>query len=157
MIFGHIDNLDLMRPWLPAPVVNALDYLRHADFSSLPAEGLEIYPGITVKAFGLTTKPAAEAKVEIHARNIDIQFLRTGRERIDVAADRGGNPVAEDLLAENDALFYASVKNESSLYMEPGNFAVLFPHDIHRPGCMAGEHPENVLKVVVKIKTELLG
>lgn len=156
MIFGHIDHLDSMRSWLPAPMLTALEYLRIADLSTLTREGTEIAPGIRATGFGLTTKPAAEAKAEIHKRNIDIQFLRTGRERIDVAADRGGNPVAEDLLVVRDALFYASVKNESSLYMEPGNFAVLFPEDIHRPGCMAGDQPEDVLKVVVKIPVELV-
>lgn len=157
MIFGHINDLGAMKPWLPAPIVLALDFLKNADYSASPG-GREdkIAPGIAATDARPTTKAPAEAKAEVHRANIDIQFLISGRERIGVAADTGNNPVAEDRLADRDALFYASVENECFLDFVPGSFAVLFPQDVHRPVCMLEHGPEAIHKVVVKIRADLL-
>ena len=38
------------------------------------------------------------------------------------------------------------------LNMTDGFFAVFCPTDAHMPGCQAGEKPEDVLKVVFKVK-----
>ena len=39
----------------------------------------------------------------------------------------------------------------TSMLLEPGNFAVLYPDDIHRPGRMIGE-PRQVRKMVLKVR-----
>ncbi len=157
MIFGHLKNLDAMRSWMPLPVMLALDYLKTVDYSNSPGgQETRIAPAITAKDARVTTMEAGKIRPEIHRKNIDIQFLLSGRERIGVAADTGNNPVDEDRLEERDALFYSSVENESFLDFEPGNFAVFFPYDVHRPVCMVGDKPEEIHKVVVKISTDLL-
>lgn len=155
MIFGHIDDLDKTRGWMPAPLLTALEYLRATDPSTITCEVIEIAPGIRVFDGSLTTKDPSEKLFEIHRANIDIQYVVAGRERMDVAADRGGNPVASDNLETADALHYASVTNGSPLYLESGNYAVFFPEDAHKPGC-AVDGPEDVRKIIVKVKTSLL-
>ncbi len=42
------------------------------------------------------------------------------------------------------------VADESWLTMRPGNFAVFFPQDVHRPACI-NQRPCAIRKVVVKI------
>lgn len=156
MIFGNIQHLDSVLPWLPAPLRTALQHLRDTDFGALPAgnydlQGKDIY----VQVIDLTTKAFAETRPEVHRQYIDVQFLWQGHEKIGVANDTGNNQVAEDLLAQRDLLFYAGMENESTLVMVPGNFAVFFPSDVHRPGCQF-DGAENIRKVVIKVRAALL-
>ena len=65
------------------------------------------------------------------------------------------NEVLEDRMAEQDLLFFKSVQNEMDLILTQGMYAILFPQDIHRPGCRYREGGR-VKKVVVKISKDLL-
>lgn len=156
MIFGSIDHADEICRWLPAPLQTAVKHLKATDFGALPAgnydlQGKDIY----VQVIDLTTKPVSETRPEVHRKYIDVQFLWSGRERIGVASDTGNNQVSEDLLAERDLLFYSGAENESTLEMRPGNFAVFFPTDVHRPACQA-DGPQAIRKVVMKVAVHLL-
>jgi YhcH/YjgK/YiaL family protein len=156
MIFGNVHHAQDIISWLPVPLQAALEHLRKTDFGTLPVgnydlQGKDIY----VQVIDLTTKPFAETKPEVHRKYIDVQFLWSGRERIGFADDTGNNVVAEDLLAERDLLFYRGMENESTQEMYPGNFAVFFPSDAHRPACQA-DGPQAIRKVVVKVAIALL-
>lgn len=95
------------------------------------------------------TAPGAEKRFEAHRRYADIQYVASGRERILHAP-------AEDLEVETsydaaaDVVFFRDPQASSSLLLAAGSFAVLYPHDAHKPGCMAGGR-EPVTKVVVKV------
>lgn len=156
MIFGHVRDLEAGFAWLPEPLQFALRHLKETDFSTLPNGPYELRGrDIHVSVMELSTKPVAEARPEIHHEYLDVQFLLTGAERIGVVADSGSNVVTEDLLAERDLLFYADVVGESWLNLQPGNFAILLPNDVHRP-CCAVEQPMTIRKVVVKVRVSLL-
>ncbi|MDR3440180.1 YhcH/YjgK/YiaL family protein [Telmatospirillum sp.] len=157
MIFGHVRHAKDILVSLPIPLQTAIKHLQSTDFGVLPAgnydlQGKDIY----VQVIDLTTKPLAETKPEVHRKYIDVQFLWRGRERIGFADDTGSNAVAGDLLAERDLLFYRGMEDESTIEMHPGNFAVFFPNDVHRPACHAGA-PETIRKVVIKVSVALLG
>ena len=155
MIFGNVNALQDMG-WLPQPLKVAIDHLKSTDFTAKKAGRYELQGAdIFVLVSDITTKPATENRPEIHRNYIDVQFLCHGAERIGVAVDTGNNPVAEDLLAEKDILFYDAMENETPVEMTPGSFAVLFPSDVHRPGCQS-ETPSDIRKVVVKVKVSLL-
>jgi YhcH/YjgK/YiaL family protein len=135
----------------------ALKHLAETDFASLPAGKYELQGNdMFVLVIDLTTKAADENRPEVHRKYIDVQFLASGRERIGVASDTGRNVVTSDMLAERDLLFYQDMENETMLEMYPGNFAVLFPWDAHRPGCQV-DQPVAIRKVVVKVAVSLLG
>lgn len=157
MIYGNIHNMSDVFLALPVPLQIALRHLQTTDFGVLPAgnydlQGKDIY----VQVIDLTTKAFSETKPEVHRQYIDVQFLWKGREKIGVANDTGNNPIAEDLLAQRDLLFYTGMENESTLVMLPGNFAVFFPSDAHRPACQF-DGPEAIRKVVIKVRLSLLG
>lgn len=154
MIYGHIQNLGTAPAWLPPALRQALDCLATTDFAALPPGRHELAGDEAFfQVIDLTTKPAAENRPEVHRRYIDVQFLVRGAERIGFAADDGRNEIAEDLLAERDLLFYADVAHESVIEMVPGSFAVFFPNDVHRPGCMV-DAPSAIRKVVVKVRAD---
>lgn len=51
--------------------------------------------------------------------------------------------------------FFDSVKEETFITLKGGDYLVLFPEDIHRPGLMV-EEPAKIKKVVVKVNMDLI-
>lgn len=156
MIFGHINHAEEALAVLPPPLQRAIRHLKTTDFAALPTGNYDLEgKDMIVQVIDMTTKPVEENRPEVHRKYIDVQFLCHGSERIGVADDTGRNVVAKDMLAERDLLFYEGMENESTLQMHPGNFAVFFPWDVHRPACHAGQ-PAPIRKVVVKVALALL-
>lgn len=149
MFFGHITKIE--EKHYPSAVCTALRYLKNTDFNQLesgryPIKGDLIY----AQVLDIETQEQSAILPEVHRRYIDVQYLHSGQERIGMAIDLGGNPVERDYDDIKDILFYSHVVGESELVMRPGNFAVFFPDDIHRPACLDGECSK-IKKVVVKI------
>lgn len=155
MIFGHISQYKTFA--LHNALLRGLEFLHNTDFAKLPSgvveiEGRDIYAQI----LDLDTKQKHENRPEVHRKYIDIQFLYRGKEQIGYAPDCGNYIVAESLLEQRDILFYEdNIADESMLIMTEGCFAVFFPNDIHRPGCIF-ESPSKIRKIVVKVAMDLL-
>lgn len=96
------------------------------------------------------TAPGAEKRFESHRRFADIQFVAAGRERI-LHAPVEGLEEETPYDGATDVRFFRDPAASSSLLLAAGDFAILFPDDAHKPGCMAGGR-EAVLKVVVKAR-----
>ncbi|MGX1960813.1 YhcH/YjgK/YiaL family protein [Serratia proteamaculans] len=153
MIFGHIAHTSPEQ--YPAPVASAIAYLQSTDFGALPAGRYQDpATGYVVQVLDLHTQQPGDLRPEVHRKNVDVQFLVSGTELIGVVADRGDNLIHQELLAQRDIIFYQEVADESWLTMQPGNFAVFFPQDVHRPACI-NQQPGAIRKVVVKIPLEL--
>jgi biofilm protein TabA len=156
MIFGSIQNLETDRRVLPAALVRGLEYLRDTDFYKLEPGRYEI-DGTAIFALVQEYEPAPkeEKKAEAHRKYLDIQYVFQGSEIICYSLENRANEALEDHLAEKDLLFFKSVQNEMDLILTQGMYVILFPQDIHRPGCRYGEGGQ-VKKVIVKISKDLL-
>lgn len=155
MFFGHISQVD--KKQYPDAINIALDFLARTNFDQLeagryPIVGEHIY----AQVLDLETQEKTTILPEVHRRYIDVQYLHAGVERIGVTPDLGTNKIAKDYDADRDILFYQNMENEVELIMRPGNFAVFFPSDIHRPACLDGQSTK-IRKVVVKIEVGELG
>ena len=95
------------------------------------------------------TAPATDKRFESHRLHVDIQYVVTGRERILHAA--AGLEVETPYVEDKDVTFYRDPVASTSLLLLPGDFAIFFRGDGHKPGCMAGGR-ETVKKVVVKVR-----
>jgi biofilm protein TabA len=156
MIFGSIRNLETDRKYLGKALVRGLEYLDKTDFSNLEAGRYEI-DGSALFALvqEYRTAPKGEKKPEAHRRYVDIQYVHRGAETIGCGLANPANEVSEDRLEEKDVLNFKTIQNEMDLILTPGMYAILFPQDVHRPGCNYGEGG-NVKKVVLKIHMDLL-
>jgi YhcH/YjgK/YiaL family protein len=96
------------------------------------------------------TAPKAERKAEAHRRYIDIQYVLSGKEIIGYGLANPADEVLDDQLEQKDAIFFKNIKQEIDLILTGGMYAIFFPADVHRPGCVYGE-PSQVRKVVVKV------
>lgn len=94
------------------------------------------------------TSPAEELSFEAHRKYIDVQLLLAGVEDVDVSQDLDDMEVIIPYCDESDAAFYDTPGNWSTVVLQPGNFAVFYPDDAHRPG--AGDR-SSVRKLVIKI------
>lgn len=157
MIVGKIANLEADQKWLPAGLVKGLKYLQSTDFSKVEVGKYELDGD---KLFALVqeyqTGQKDEKKPEAHVKYIDIQYIAEGTELLGFAPLGPAGKLKEDLQPQKDMLIYENdVKDESSIILNKGEYAIFFPEDIHRPGCMAGSSSP-VKKVVVKVAVSLL-
>lgn len=156
MIFGDINNNEDMEKVLPRAVIKAINYLRNNNFLNMKAGVYDIQgKDIFAQVIDTTTKKKDDVRPEVHKNYIDVQFSVEGKEKIGFARDSDNNKVLEDLFEEKDIKFYEKMENEIDLIMKPGNFAVFFPKDVHRPGCSLGEAC-TIRKVIVKINTDIV-
>lgn len=153
MILSKLNGKDDLAVY-PAAIRRALDWLKTTDVLALeagrlPIEGDDIY----VLVQDLTTK--AEAKAEVHTKYIDLMYWPEAGERIGVAPYTGRETVTENK-PEKDKMNLDQVAEENFLVTAPGDFIVLFPWDVHRPGLNVGDESATFRKCVVKIAMSLL-
>ena len=163
MIFDKIENIELYKG-LSADIYAGLKYLK--DLSPDIAPGTyEINPRVKAFISEYTTKPENDNGYEAHRKNIDIQYLLRGTEKIaclpvdELQETKPYNP-------STDAAFYAAPRHLSPVNCQlstvnchlssdhllgNGYFAIFFPQDGHMPQLCDG-NPEQVKKVVIKVK-----
>ncbi|MEO0513873.1 MAG: YhcH/YjgK/YiaL family protein [Planctomycetota bacterium] len=96
-----------------------------------------------------TTQPADQRRFESHRTYLDVQTIFTGRESIYVEpTDR--LDIIEPYDADRDVVFYSG-PHDTRLDLHPGDLAIFFPEDGHKPVCVCGG-PAEVLKVVAKVR-----
>lgn len=141
---------------LPQAVRQALDFLRRMDFSTLPDDRYEIDGDrCYAKLARYETKRAQDCRPEAHRRYADIQYMVEGEEYIEVC------PLGPDLVvhmpydAAKDIVFFEGLVPETSFPLTAGDYVILLPKDVHRPG-VAVKAPRPVVKVVVKVDVALL-
>lgn len=97
-----------------------------------------------------TTAPAADKAFENHRERIDIQYIVSGTEAL-LCVPAEGLAVRDPHDTTRDIAFYHEPPAYSSLICGPGMFAIFFPHDAHKPGCIF-QAPGPVKKVVLKVR-----
>ena len=109
---------------------------------------------VEVKNVTYETEPEARRRFETHRKNVDVQLLLEGEERI-YWANRESLGVIEEYDEEKDLVFHTG-DAEAAVDMKPGMVAVFFPTDAHKPNCSRDEEPVRVRKVVVKVPADAL-
>ena len=155
MIIGHINN-KAYRDKLPSALQKTLAHLAKAETKALPVGRYEIDgDDIFFMVSEYETKAPSELKAETHSEYIDIQFLASGAERIGWAQREEGYPYKYLYEKGHDAIFYASVPNESFILLQADCYAILTENDIHRPCCQVGAAAP-VKKIVAKVRKTLV-
>ena len=148
MILDRIEQADLYTSLNPH-FAKAFAFLRQKGLNKL-ADGRHDIDADNVYALVVrgTYKPRSQAKLEIHRKYIDIQYVVAGRE------DMGWKSCK---LCKNSEGPYnpkidAELFNDSPsawIIVCPADFVVFFPEDAHAPGIGEGEFHKVVLKVAV--------
>lgn len=96
------------------------------------------------------TVPTAEKRYESHRAYADIQLLLSGDEIIHYAPATALRP-ATDYDAQKDTLLYVDSPESTPLHCAAGTFAIFYPQDAHKPGCIHGSAAP-IKKIVVKVR-----
>ncbi|MGL5170386.1 YhcH/YjgK/YiaL family protein [Edwardsiella tarda] len=158
MLTGNVHYLAQM-PYLPVAIRQAIEYVMANFSAATPAGRYEID---AQRQFVLITHDetaAAETRrAEYHARYLDVQIVLEGQEGMGFSNLAPGVP-GEDRLADKDIAFLplgAGGLQEKSLTLQPGDFVVFYPGEVHKPLCALGA-PAPVCKAVIKLDARALG
>jgi len=97
------------------------------------------------------TKPREERKFEGHQKYIDIQYIVSGREEMEVC-DLSRMKALTEYDSEKDCQFFSPEGKTTRLVLQAGDFALFFPDDIHMPGISPEGEAVAVKKIVAKIR-----
>ncbi len=130
----------------------AFDFIRKAVADNIPAgkyeiNGKELYASVQE----YTTKNAEDCKSEGHRNYIDIQYIVSGVEAMEVFSISKAvhNSDYNDV---KDVEFYEHCADAAVCNVSSGEYAIFFPEDIHRPGMAYKGINSPVKKIVVKVK-----
>lgn len=150
MIFDHITNLSTYKT-LSADIYEGLRFLQQVS-PDIAVGTYQINSRVRAIVSEYETKVENEVGYEAHRKNIDIQYLLKGEERVaclPIDKLKETVPYSE----EKDAAFFTSSLQPIEMTLGDGYFAIFFPQDGHMPQ-LSIDKPEMVKKVVVKIKME---
>ena len=146
MVYDKLSNLS-MYIGLHPDLVQAYEFLLHANKQSIGQHKLN-NNGCYANVETYTTQSLFKKRAEIHRQYIDLQYVVSGEELL------GYEPFNEmyscdDFDTEKDIGFYHFEK-PIWLTMDPGSFAIIYPHEAHMPGTILCEESA-VKKIVVKL------
>lgn len=155
MIYDNLKNASLYYSLHPR-IAQGLQYLQRIQGQPFE-EKREVIDGELLFAIHqeYESRPEEKGKWESHYRYVDIQYIVSGQERMDVLhIDALGTPHTEE--AGRDVKFYnapASMQGGATLHAAAGTFAIFFTHDGHRPSVQTVQgQPEHVRKIVLKVE-----
>lgn len=156
MFFGELGNGEQEKMILSPALQKGLEYLKTTDLVNLPVgrheiDGEDIFASVSE----YETEPLESKQPEAHKKYIDIQCISLGEEVIGCSFFSSACLVGQDELAERDLIFYKQIGQETNILLTPGRYAIFFPSDIHRPGCI-NQVSCKVKKIVIKIAVSLL-
>lgn len=112
----------------------------------LEIEGKRLYANVG----GYMTQAREQRRFEAHQHYADIHYLLAGEESMDITPTEGLTRL-EPYDSANDIVFLKDPEGPySTIILRPGDAAVIFPEEAHKPGCLITE-PTEVLKLVVKV------
>ena len=128
----------------------AFDFLVKAVSENLPSGRYDI-DGDSVFAFIQEYESKTESSFEAHKKYIDIQFIVFGTEVI-YSGEIDNFTVKAEYDAEKDIMFLNDYNKAVKLVLSDGEYGIFFPWDAHKPGLCFDGKPDNVKKIVVKVK-----
>ncbi len=129
----------------------AFEFIKKAVEEDLPDGKYEIIgDDLFASVQSYTTRKNEDCKFEGHRRYIDIQYMVSGIEAIEVV-DIEKTKSNVGYSEENDVDFFENTDKACKLVIESGDYGIFLPNDIHKPG-IAFESPMPIKKIVVKIK-----
>lgn len=151
MIIGNIEHLNLI-PYLPTKLKEAIETVKQ-QVNDNTINGRYQIDGdnIFYMVSQTLSRTQEEGKYEYHAKYIDIQIVLSGQEGMAVSTLPPHTEVIEDKLTNGDIAFVKAPTEETMFVLQPNDFVIFYPHEVHKPLCIVGGKTEQIRKVVVKV------
>lgn len=153
MVFDNLKNCQLYYGMHPR-FREAFDFIKKAIAENLPVGKYEIDgKSLWASVQEYTSKLYEDAKAEAHKNYIDIQFIVSGKEKMEVMNISEATAKTE-YNEERDFSFFENADGVTGVVCGSGEYGIFFPWDIHKPGLVADEENREVKKIVVKVKMD---
>lgn len=149
MFFSHI-SVATKYNYLDDKFLAAYKWLSETDFTDIAVGSYPICEGVTANVQEYNTIAPEEGYFETHDAYFDIQYVISGKEQFGIC--KRDNLVVRENIPERDLVFYEEPAISGSVLLLPGDLIIVAPEDAHKPRCVAGDAPEFVRKIVVKVK-----
>jgi len=149
-----LDSLDQSACYLPlSPHFEAA----FAFLKNLPADaapGRYDIAGDDVYAFVQhhQTRLLSDSQYEVHRRYLDVQYIQHGREIMYWSPLAAMTDETMPFDPEKDAALYRFANLGAPVPVTAGQFTIFYPADAHIPSCAWDDVPDEVRKVVVKVR-----
>jgi biofilm protein TabA len=131
----------------------AFKFLKNNDLSKLEVKRYDIDgDNLFATVSEYLSKNEESAHFEAHRKYIDIQYVVSGKELINVAPLTSVKDVLEPYDSVKDIEF-VTVTKAINCKASPSDFFIFFPDDAHRPGLKDGGN-SMVRKIVIKVKVD---
>lgn len=131
-------------------LVDAFEFILKIQRSSLFEGKVDINNNMYATIEKATPKPPSKQKLETHARFVDLHYIIEGSDCIGWKSAFECKDINIDYNKEKDIAFFNETPDFKAS-INAGKFALIFPEDAHAP--LSGK--ENVIKCIIKIKTEI--
>lgn len=146
MIIDGLENISIYKD-IPQ---NVIDFIRNLT-PQIELGRYEIDSNSYANIEEYETKKISDCKFEAHKKYIDIQLLLSGIEELDYTPVKGLK-ISEEYDENRDIIFFENTDRIlDSVILEAGKFALIYPHEAHRPQMAFNGISKKVKKVVVKI------
>ena len=129
-------------------------FLKETDFTLITAERIELGNNVFATVSEYVPRDREEALFEAHKKYIDVQYVISWHELIDIAPLEN-MIVTKPYDAEKDIEF-GTVREFLELAASPERFFIFFPTDAHRPSLKKEKDSTSVRKLVIKIPVSLI-
>lgn len=138
---------------LKSLITRALDSAKiHPEEGRYPLEGDQAFVLISSPF----TEPSDVRLAEYHHRYLDVQILLEGREKLGYGLNLVSAEPDGEYSEAKDSAFCHTISNEQFLIFAPGDMAVFFPREYHRPLCAVNDTPVQIKKLVLKVDVNLI-
>lgn len=131
-----------------------IQFIETLDLSNLSLGRHELGDGIFAMVQQYSTKDVEGAMYEAHKKYVDVQWMLSGEERMDVSTLKS-LVTTVDYTQVSDAQLFTHQKSDYTWLLYANDLAVFFPEDAHCPGLTA-KSTTQVQKVVFKVPVNLM-
>ncbi|WP_410681521.1 N-acetylneuraminate anomerase [Avibacterium paragallinarum] len=153
MILGDLTRNDFARG-LPRVLAEICHQLKQMDLSKLSTGRHDLTDEIYMNVMEFDTSASESKQAELHHRYIDIQLLISGREVIEYGVNEPDLSAYTEYNEADDYQLTPDIPNKSAVRLLPKMFAIFFPYEPHKPGCLFDNQPAAIKKLVVKVPVE---
>ena len=155
MIIGNMKEAVSGFAKYPQALREALEFLHSNDFAAME-DGR--YPIHGDESFAILqryeTREPESGKPEAHRKYVDVQYIASGREQMGWCPMSPELKVCDPYDQNKDIVFFDKLIPITSIELTAGDFAVLYPTDVHRPCGSPESGAQDIVKVVVKIAVD---
>lgn len=131
-------------------ITEALDYIKNLDKSTLTPGRHDVNDEFFYNYMEYEAKEPTNSIYEAHKNYVDIQYIVEGQERVDVSFEEYmelDTPYND----QKDIMFFKNPQESFSRILGAGEYIIVLPHELHKPGQKVGEIG-NVKKIVGKVR-----